>query len=80
MRLARVLIAVAALTMAAHRADARAPAAQPGTISVAWPAPAGHFQPRAGDIPIGIPLSPSHAQEDALDRALDEKLKICRGC
>jgi hypothetical protein len=75
MRLARFLIAIAALTAAAHRADAQAPAAQPGTISVAWPAPAGHFQPRAGDISPGIALSPALE-----DREFDDKLKICRGC
>jgi hypothetical protein len=80
MRLAQLLIAIAALTVAAHRADAQAPAAQPGTISVAWPAPAGHFQPRAADIPIGIPLSPSSAELQARDRVLDDRLKICRGC
>jgi hypothetical protein len=80
MRLAQFLIAVAALTVAAHRADAQAPAAQPGTINVAWPAPAGHSQPRGADIPIGIPLAPSTEEQEAFDRALDERLKICRGC
>ena len=80
MRLAQWLIAIAALTVAAHRADAQAPAAPPGTISVAWPALAGHFQPRAADIPIGIPLSPSQAEQEMRDRELDAKLNICRGC
>ena len=75
MRLVRFLITVAALTVAAHRADAQAPAAQSGMISAAWPAPVGHFQPRAGDIPSGIALSPSLA-----DRDFDDKLRICRGC
>jgi hypothetical protein len=32
------------------------------------------------DIPIGIPLSPTREEQEALDRALDDKLKICRGC
>jgi hypothetical protein len=49
-------------------------------IEAAWPAPVGHFQPRAGDIPTGIPLSPSRAEQESLDRDIDEKLKICRGC
>jgi len=80
MRLAQCLIAVATVAVAAHRADAQAPAAQPGTISIAWPAPVGHFQPRAADTAIGIPLSPSLAEQEALDRTLDDKLKICRGC
>jgi hypothetical protein len=79
MRLAQFLFAVAALTVAAHRADAHAPAA-PRTISVAWPAPVGHFQPRAPDIPIGTPLSATPEEQETLDRALDDKLKICRGC
>ena len=73
MRLAQFLITVVALSVAAQRADAQAPAA--GTISVAWPAPVGHSQPRVGDIPSGIALSPSLE-----DRAFDDKLKICRGC
>ena len=80
MRLAQFLFAVAALTVAEHRADAHAPAAPPWTISVAWPAPVGHFQPRAPDIPIGTPFSPTREEQEALDRALDDKLKICRGC
>jgi hypothetical protein len=80
MRLAQFIVAVVALTAAAHLNDARGPAAHPWTIDVVWPAPAGHFQPRAGDIPTGIPLSPSRAEQESLDRDIDEKLKICRGC
>ena len=53
MRLAQFLFAVAALTVAAHRADAHAPAAPPWTISVAWPAPVGHFQPALPSRPRG---------------------------
>ena len=54
-----------------------APAPSPrGVITAAWPAPVGHFQPRASD----IPLSPGVAEQEARDQALDEKLKICRGC
>ena len=80
MRPAQFLFAVAALTVVAHRANAQPPAAQPSTIGVAWQAPVGHFQPHARDIPSAIPLSPSQAEQEALDRALDDKLKICRGC
>jgi hypothetical protein len=79
MRIAQVLVAVAAMTAAAHLSDARVPAAHPRTIDVVWPAPVGHFQPRAGDIPAGIPLSPSLAEESR-DHELDDKLAICRGC
>jgi hypothetical protein len=75
MRLARFLIAVAALSAAAQGADAQPPAAQPEMISGAWPAPVGHSQPRADDIPFGLALSPSLE-----DREFDSKLNICRGC
>ena len=47
----------------------------------AWPAPVGHRQPRAEDIPAEAPKKrDSDAQLERLDRALDGKLKICRGC
>ena len=75
MRFASFFVAVVAVTAAAYRADAQSPAARPGTISVAWPAPVGHSQPRAGDIPAGLALSPSLE-----DREFDAKLNICRGC
>ena len=80
MRLAQFLVAVATVTVAAHRADAQAPAAQPGTISIAWPAPVGHFQPRARDIPPDVTVVPSRSEQEVRNRALDEKLEICRGC
>jgi hypothetical protein len=57
-----------------------APSPWPGLIKIAWPAPVGHFQPRAADIPADIPLSPSLQEQEALDRELDAKLKICRSC
>jgi hypothetical protein len=75
MRLVQILCAAAALTIVAHRADAQPPVTEPSAIGVAWRAPVGHFQPRAGDIPVGTSLSPSRE-----DRELDEKLIICRGC
>jgi hypothetical protein len=80
MRLAQFVVAVVALTAAAHLNDAQVPAAHPWTIDVVWPAPAGHFQPRASDIPAGIPLSPSRVEQESRDRQLDRKLTICRGC
>jgi hypothetical protein len=67
------------IAAAAGRAEAQAVLAPQLTINTAWPAPAGHFQPRARDIPVGVVLSPSR-QEDGEDRSIDEKLKICRGC
>ena len=47
----------------------------------AWPAPVGHRQPRAEDIPVERPKkSASDAELERLERALDGKLMICRGC
>jgi hypothetical protein len=81
MRIVLFVACVAAIVVSAARADARTLAPPPLVIAVAWPAPVGHSQPRAGGIPTGIPLSPSRAeQENLLDRAIDEKLNICRGC
>jgi hypothetical protein len=73
MRLIMFLACFAASVAAVSRADAKE---GPYPLGSAWPAPVGHSQPRAGD----ILLSPSTAEQQALDRALDEKLKICRGC
>ena len=76
MRVGLFFVCVLALAVTVDRAAARTP----GMIEAAWPAPLGHFQPRASDIPTGIPLSPSRAEQESLDRDIDEKLKICRGC
>ncbi len=43
------------------------------------PAPVGHRQPRAADLPPGA--TAAEKQMDAEDAALDRKIKsICRGC
>jgi hypothetical protein len=76
MRILLFAACVAAVAESAAHADTRTP----WIIEAAWPAPVGHFQPRAGDIPTGIPLSPSRAERERMDGALDEKLRICRGC
>jgi hypothetical protein len=44
----------------------------------AWPAPVGHRQPGAVDIPAGSPAA--NAESDMLDRSINQKLQICRGC
>jgi hypothetical protein len=51
----------------------------PGTVrSSPLPAPVGHRQPRASDIP---PLSPGDSTREAEPRDdLNERLRICRGC
>lgn len=42
------------------------------------PAPVGHRQPRASDVP---PTQEKNYTESAEDKALDRKIKsICRGC
>jgi hypothetical protein len=44
------------------------------------PAPVGHRQPRAADLPAVIPKHPSDAWIERLNRELDRKLKICSNC
>jgi len=70
-----LLLALLLAVAGTNHAGARASSSQ-SVIAVAWPAPVGHFQPRASD----IPLSPALADREVRDLALDEKLKICRGC
>ena len=44
-------------------------------------APAGHRQPKAGDVPQEPEQTPAEKRQKELDKALDKKLKsICRGC
>ena len=79
MRPTPALVLLLALSVTGDGAAAQVPAARP-VIRVAWPAPVGHFQPRARDIPLSISAFPERTEQDARDRLLDEKLKICRGC
>ena len=45
------------------------------------PAPVGHRQPRAGDVPAEKNLSNPNDPVNKEDAALDKKIKsICRGC
>jgi len=45
------------------------------------PAPVGHRQPRAGDVPNEKSLSDPNNPVNKEDAALDRKIKsICRGC
>jgi len=76
MRATPALALLFALAITHDGAAEQVPAARP-VIGVAWPAPVGHFLPRGLDIPLSV--SPS-SEQDARDRLLDEKLKICRGC
>jgi hypothetical protein len=43
------------------------------------PAPVGHRQPRAADIPIA-PKSEAEILEERRQAELNRKLRICRGC
>ena len=49
------------------------------TACLPWQAPVGHRQPAIADI-SRVPPLPSDQELQALDRAIDEKLTICRGC
>jgi hypothetical protein len=46
----------------------------------AWPAPVGHRQPRRNEVPAEGARKGESDQQLELDRALDGKLTICRGC
>ncbi|AMA58048.1 MULTISPECIES: hypothetical protein [unclassified Bradyrhizobium] len=47
----------------------------------AWPAPVGHRQPRAADVPSEKNLSNPNTPANKEDAELDRKIKsICRGC
>ena len=49
------------------------------TACLPWQAPIGHRQPEITDISKVQPV-PSDLELQALDRAIDQKLTICRGC
>ena len=44
------------------------------------PAPVGHRQPKASDIPKDPSRDSSDAERQRIDREIDAKLKICRNC
>jgi hypothetical protein len=48
------------------------------TLGLPWPAPVGHRQPQAKDLPSQSPNELERVSEE--DRAVDRKLTICRGC
>jgi hypothetical protein len=46
-----------------------------------WPAPVGHRQPRADQVPSEKNLNDPNSSANREDAALDKKIKsICRGC
>ncbi len=44
------------------------------------PAPVGHRQPRASELPSDIKQTPEEQTQIQRDRELDQQLWICRGC
>jgi hypothetical protein len=48
-------------------------------LPLPWPAPIGHRQPKATDVP-DEPLSEFEVEQKRMDSELDRKLLICRGC
>src|SRR5262245_62620731 len=43
-------------------------------------APVGHRQPRPGDLPPDVRREEGGMMRSPVDRELDQKLQICRGC
>ena len=78
--------------MAQNETSSRAPAAtsegatnssatlrSPDVKGTVWPAPVGHRQPRAADIPK-LPPRGTDVEWQLIERDLDGRLKICRAC
>jgi hypothetical protein len=59
-------------------ATGRAPTAL--TSRLPWLAPVGHRQPHQADVPHHEAVSAWEHQQQQVDRELDRKLIICRGC
>jgi hypothetical protein len=77
--LAALAVAAAGTAWAQNPPDDKPAQPSPGTVrSSPLPAPVGHRQPRASDIP---PPSSGDSTREAEPRDdLDERLRICRGC
>ncbi|WP_454620621.1 hypothetical protein [Bradyrhizobium cenepequi] len=50
------------------------------TSHLPWLAPVGHRQPRLAEVPQTQAVAAWERQQQQLDRKLDRKLIICRGC
>ena len=50
------------------------------TSHLPWLAPVGHRQPRLSEVPQADAVSAWERKQQQLDRELDRKLIICRGC
>ncbi len=80
MAIMAVLLATSG-ALAQSKSGTSAPATTPSATTNSGgvlPAPVGHRQPRASDVPT---LEEKNYTESAEDKALDRKIKsICRGC
>jgi hypothetical protein len=67
--------------MAAPSAIAQSGTSNPSGKQGPWPAPVGHRQPRADQVPPEKDLNNPNNAANREDAALDRKIKsICRGC
>jgi hypothetical protein len=79
MTLIALVASPAAIAQTGSRSGANPPSAdkQGGP----WPAPVGHRQPRADQVPSEKDLSDPNSAVNREDAALDRSIKsICRGC
>ena len=78
-------LSIAALALAMLLSTA-AKADEPLRLPHPWPAPVGHFQPRAGGYTpnssanqaVESQIQRQDTQQQMIDRALDRKLNVCR--
>lgn len=83
---------VAATFLFGSASSLRAGTSEPATISspgsvdelrfadLGRQAPIGHRQPRRSDVPEAAQASPADAEFRRLDKEVDRRLIICRGC
>lgn len=65
----------------AQTGGSKGPTSGSGIPSTVLPAPVGHRQPRAADVPSEKNLSNPNTPANKEDAELDRKIKsICRGC
>jgi uncharacterized protein YdeI (BOF family) len=81
-RIGMALIAALVLAPAAGALAQDAAATEPAAATrTPWPAPVGYRQPRVQDIPAVKAAKDGHdIALERLQRALDDRLRICSGC
>jgi len=81
--IAAMIFGSASVTPAREAATSHVPERACSAVQTAclpWQVPIGHRQPGAAELPDNFTLPPSDLELEALDKALDKKLTICRGC